>query len=336
MISIANFKEYLELSEITSIKGRGTELITLFIPRNMKLHQILTKLKFERNECKNIKAKQTKKALEISLKGIISFLEKEYHDNTVSKVIFSGLVNDQYFFKSFNTLVNIPFKYCCSDTFNTTGYYDGLAYSSYYLVIVDLNGATVGLKSTQGIKVLKNFDSYIPSKTRKGGQSSRRYAEIRVNETRELFGRIATYCRAVDLATPRPFLVGGGPPTVDKFLSDKHLPDSIKKKTSGPYYLQNDEEAGLEELVSFSKVSELEREKAAQIAILGKKNYSANSVEKLKNYLFLVPLSLLGNKKELEIINSAEDSCKVLLIEDYTSLGAQFNGSNKIRIVPLE
>ena len=335
MITIQEFKEYLQMSEIEKIRGKGTELITLFLPKKTIIHEVVSKIKFQKNECKNIKSKRTRKALETALNAIQGYLDKNENKLESASIIFSGLVNQNLFFKVFNTEGNIPFKYCCSDKFLTSGFYDGLNHTSYYLIVLDLNGATVGLKSTRGIEVLRNFDSYIPSKTKKGGQSSRRYAEIRVNETRELFGRIASYCRSIDTNHPRPFLLGGSPPTVDNFFADKHLPNSIKNKTSGPYYLQTDCEAGLEELVSFSKSTQIEREKKIQQELLSKKNYSPKSFEKFSQLVFLVPISLLKDYEELKILFSADDTCRVVLIEDYTPLGAQYNTLRKLRVLSL-
>lgn len=332
MLSYSSFLKYLEILKISKVKGKGTELITLSFPPSVPTSTIMSKLKEEKNEIKNVKAKRTRVAVEEALDSILSYLSKEKRKKDVSYLFLSGLVKDELFFKCFESQSTLNFKYRCSDSFDLSEYKENISFRKYYLIVLDLNGACVGSKEPNGIFVLKKFDSYIPSKTKKGGQSSKRYAEIRANETRQLFARVSSFSNNLFIAEKRVTLIGGCSPTIDKFVADKYLLKEVKDTYKGPYYLQNDDEAALEELLLLSKDDQIESERKVQEDYL-KRNNNPLKGGCREDSVILVPSSILFEENLLEQIVDIPETCNFLVIDNYGSKGSEFNYKKEVRVV---
>jgi peptide chain release factor subunit 1 len=226
------FKEYLKIREYSKLKGKGTELITLIVPSSKTPEYVLNKLKQQKQETANVKSKQTRKAILEALDRIIFYLKKT--PPTQSCIILSGLIDNKMYFEVFFFPGVNSFNYHCSDHFRLDKIIEYVGFNNYYLATMTLNESTVCLMEDNQLKTLKKFVSYVPSKTKKGGQSARRYAQIRENEKREFFFRVSSFINQLP-KKEYPLLLGGSVPTVDSFISDKYLSVDVKKKIVGPY-----------------------------------------------------------------------------------------------------
>ncbi len=93
--------QYKKLIEkLDGIKGKGTELISVYITPGFSLSQVVQQLREEEGTAKNIKSKNTRKNVISALRRIINFLQKysQKHGNKAPEngmAIFSGDVTGQ-------------------------------------------------------------------------------------------------------------------------------------------------------------------------------------------------------------------------------------------------
>ena len=58
--SVKIYKIRKTLQHLSKITGRGTELITVYIPKNKQLHEVITNLREEQGTADNIKSDLTR------------------------------------------------------------------------------------------------------------------------------------------------------------------------------------------------------------------------------------------------------------------------------------
>ena len=73
--SVKLYKIRKTLQEIEKITGRGTELITVYIPKDKQLHEVMTNLKEEQGTADNIKSDLTRTHVVDSLSKVVQRLK---------------------------------------------------------------------------------------------------------------------------------------------------------------------------------------------------------------------------------------------------------------------
>ena len=146
--------------------------------------------------------------------------------------------------------------YRCDQTFVLDPLEEMLTVKEVYgLIVIERNEATIGLLVGKKIKVLQHFESYIPGKTNKGGQSAARYARIREGMAKEFFRKIAevTKNEFFHLKELKGILVGGPGPTKEDFLKEGNLVTALQEKVLAVKDIGYADEHGLELLVEVSE-----------------------------------------------------------------------------------
>ena len=176
--------------------GRGTEFISLYIPRNKNISDVTNYLKLEKATANNIKSDHVRHAVEENLERCIQRLRQI---KSGGLALFSG--NDHLYEM---ILDNIPWYYRCQKTFQTQ-ILDSSLCSGNILGIISMDLEKCAFGSLQGNNVLlfKEITSGIPSKHSKGGQSAKRFEHIRREAKHDWFKRIADYAREYFLDNQR-------------------------------------------------------------------------------------------------------------------------------------
>ena len=93
------------------------------------------------------------------------------------------------------------------------------------ILVVDATEAGLGIVSGDVWDVIDTLSSGVSGKTRKGGQSARRYERLREMELTEYFNRLADHAKKVFLEQYqiKGLIVSGPGPTKDEFVKDKYL-----------------------------------------------------------------------------------------------------------------
>ncbi|MDR1690620.1 MAG: peptide chain release factor aRF-1 [Candidatus Methanoplasma sp.] len=256
-----DFKKAMQ--EITSYRGRGTELISVYVPNSKLISDVMAYLREEQSQATNIKSKSTMKNVTSAIDSIMSRLRTYKSAPPNGIVIFCGEVpraGDQT--KMVQYTVEPPeeittFLYRCDSEFFTEPLDDMLLdKKSYGLITIDRKEATLGLLSGSKITVLKHFDSLVPSKHHQGGQSSVRFERLIEIAAHEFYKKVADNATEVFLNRQelQGILVGGPGATKDFFVKEEYLHHELRKKVVSPLFDTGyTDESGLRELVDAAK-----------------------------------------------------------------------------------
>ena len=248
-----------DMHEITNYKGRGTELISVYVPGSKQISDVMAYLRNEQSQASNIKSKTTMKNVTSAIDSIAARLKTYKAPPENGVVIFCGEVpraGDQT--KMVQYVINPPepitaFLYRCDSQFFTEPLQSMLLDKKCYgLITIDRSEATLGLLSGSRIQVLKHFDSLVPSKHHQGGQSSVRFERLIEIAAHEFFKKVADNATEVFLNRPEllGILVGGPGATKDFFVKEEYLHHELRKKVISPLVDTGyTDESGLRELV---------------------------------------------------------------------------------------
>lgn len=260
--SLENYRFRKLLEELKSKIGRGTELISLYIPPGRPIHEVINNLWQEYNTASNIKSDRTRKNVQSAIERVIQKLKyfKKTPENGL--VIFCGAIpQNGEGSEKLEDYVIIPPEpinvsyYGCSSTFYLDPLYDILKEKeSYGVIIIDSSEASFGIVSGRRMELIREITSGIPGKHRAGGQSARRFERLREMELNEFFRRVAKYADELFLGRDdiKGILVAGPGPTKYEFLDKDYLNYMIKKKVVGVIDTAYTGEEGLREVASKS------------------------------------------------------------------------------------
>ncbi len=253
-----DFKKAME--EIKNYRGKGTELISVYIPYGKLISDVMAYLRDEQSQASNIKSKTTMKNVTGAIESIAARLKTFNKVPENGTVIFCGEVpraGDQT--KMVQYVIQPPeaitaFLYRCDSSFFTEPLDSMLVDKRYYgLIVIDRKEATIGMLAGTRIKVLKHFDSLVPSKHHQGGQSSVRFERLIEIAAHEFFKKVAdacTTCFLDDILDMEGILVGGPGMTKEFFINNNYLHHELMKKVVKPFFDTGyTDESGLKELV---------------------------------------------------------------------------------------
>jgi peptide chain release factor subunit 1 len=255
-----DFKRALE--EIKDLKGRGTELISVYVPPTKQISDVAAYLREEFSQSSNIKSQGTRKNVQGAIHSILARL-KYFKQPPVNGVIFFvGEVSAsgdqtrmvQYVLEPPDPITT--FLYRCDSDFYLEPLLDMLIDKKVFgLVTIDRSEATVGLLRGKRITVIRNLPSLVPSKHRMGGQSAQRFErliEISANEYYKKVGDIMTEA-FLNLDGLQGILVGGPGPSKEFFVKEGYLHHELAKKVIETFDTGYTDEYGLKELVEKAK-----------------------------------------------------------------------------------
>ncbi len=253
-----DFKKAME--EIKNYRGRGTELISVYVPPGKLISDAMAYLRDEEGQAQNIKSKTTLKNVTSAIDSIMARLKTYNKVPERGIVIFCGEVpraGDQT--KMVQYVIDPPeaitaFLYRCDSAFFTEPLDGMLVDKKFYgLLVMDRKEATIGMLAGTKIQVLKHFESMVPSKHHQGGQSSVRFERLIEIAAHEFFKKVADNATTVFLDSImdlQGILIGGHSPTKDFFYNEQYLHHELQKKVIKPLIDTGyTDESGLKELV---------------------------------------------------------------------------------------
>jgi peptide chain release factor subunit 1 len=230
------------IKELGKIRGRHTELVTVYVPAGYNMVKVAEQIKQEQGTAQNIKSKAVRKNVVGALERITQHLKlyKETPKNGVA--IFSGDVSD----KEGVTDIEIwaieppePLKqrlYRCGQEFVLEPLKEMVREKEIYgLIVLDKSEAEIGVLRGKRIESLKHLDSIVPGKTKAGGWSQQRYARIReglLNDFLKKIGEIAS-SNFKNMRDLKGIIVGGPGPVKEQFADGEFLEYSVKSKVLG-------------------------------------------------------------------------------------------------------
>ncbi len=256
--ALARYEFKKQLEDIRKVKGRATELISLYVPTKKRISDITAYLRNEYSQSSNIKSRTTKKNVTWAIESIMGKLKHFKNVPENGMVFFVGhrsLSGDKTEEVSF--LIEPPepvttFSYRCDSHFYLEQLEKMLVEKETYgLIVIDRNEATVGVLSGSSIQTIKNLQSRIMGKHRRGGQSALRFERLIEIAAHEYYKKVATIANDSFMAVEdlKGVIFGGPGSTKDFFAEKDYLHHELKKKIVGTFDTGYTDEYGLKELV---------------------------------------------------------------------------------------
>ncbi|NHV99598.1 MAG: peptide chain release factor 1 [Thaumarchaeota archaeon] len=236
-------KEYISrrtLRELSEKRGRGTELISLYIPPGRRISEVMTNLREEYGKASNIKSRTTRKNVQDAIVKVQQRLKLYDEAPENGLVIFCGAIPGETP-GSENIEIHViepPEKitlsyYGCDDKFYVEPLKEMLEKKDKYLILsIDNSEATIALASGRNIDVKDELTSGVPGKTSKGGQSARRFERLREMELNDFYRRVAERLNEIYLQNTdvKGLIVGGPGPTKEMFLEKDFIHYELRRK----------------------------------------------------------------------------------------------------------
>src|SRR6056297_2330559 len=249
------------IEDLKDYEGSGTQLVTIYIPPDKQVSDVVAHVTQEHSEASNIKSKQTRTNVQdalTSIKDRLRYYDTYPPDNGI--VIFSGAVDSGGGQTDMVTKVleSPPdpiqsFRYHCDSDFLTEPLEEMLSDKGLFgLIVLDRREANGGWLKGKRVEPVKSASSLVPGKQRKGGQSAQRFARLRLEAIDNFYQEVAGMANDLFVAERHELdgiLVGGPSPTKDEFLDGDYLHHELQDKVLGKFDVSYTDESGLYDLV---------------------------------------------------------------------------------------
>ena len=250
------------INELKHIRGRHTELVSVYIPEGSELIKTIQQLEQEQGTASNIKDAKTRKHVIDSLEKLIRHLRlyKKTPENGLAA--FAGNISDnesKVDIEAFSIEPPNPLRtrmYRCDQTFMVDILEEQLEHSEVFgLIVMDKREATIGTLQGNTIKTLTNLTSGVPGKYKTGGQSAARFSRLREEAAKEFYKRIADASNKEFMGNKKlkGLLIGGPGHTKNEFIDGEFIDNELTKKILSTVDITYTDEFGLQDLVEKSK-----------------------------------------------------------------------------------
>lgn len=238
--SLELFRLKKTLKTLASKEGRGTELISLFVPPGRQISEVMNMLRQEYGTASNIKSTTTRKNVQEAIVKVQQRLKLFKGVPESGLVIFCGAVpQNGAGSERIETYVIIPpepisiYLYRCDSRFHTEHLRELLREKETYgILLMDASAATLATLQGRRLEILRQETSGVPGKTRAGGQSARRFERLREMRLQEYFRRVGEHANKTFLSIEnlKGLIIGGPGPTKYDFEKGDHLNYMLESK----------------------------------------------------------------------------------------------------------
>ena len=277
--SLELFRLKRTLDTLASKEGRGTELVSLYVPLGRQISDVMNMLRQEYGTASNIKSTTTRKNVQDAIVKAQQRLKlfKKVPENGL--VIFCGAIpQNGAGSERIETYVVIPLEpisiylYRCDSRFHTEHLQEMLrAKETYGILLIDASAATFATLHGRRLEIVRKETSGVPGKTRAGGQSARRFERLREMRLQEYFRRVGEHANEMFLSIEdlKGLIVGGPGPTKYDFDKGDYLNYMLKNKIIDIIDTAYVNEQGVKEIVDkapeiMRKIRYIEEKQAMQ------------------------------------------------------------------------
>ena len=249
------------LEDLSSMRGMGTELVTVIVPPDRMIHDVRQHLSQEAGQAANIKSKSTRKHVGDAIESALAALNRYKTPGERGLAIFVGHVivgNNKS--RLIITVIDDPpeafpsFRYRCDSTFEVRQLEEMLIdRTAYGLFVIDRSESAYGIASGKRMHCQEHITSQVPSKHGRGGQSAQRFERLIEEAAHNFFQKSAE--RACNYWLPQienleGIIVGGPGATKDFVVKKDYFHHEIKKLIREPLFdVGYSNESGLRELI---------------------------------------------------------------------------------------
>lgn len=261
--SLLRFRLKRNLERLASREGRGTELVSLYVPPGRQVSEVVSMLNNEYGTASNIKSTTTRKNVQDAITKVTQRVKlfKKVPENGL--VIFCGAIpqNGPGSEKIETYVISPPepiqvYLYRCDAKFHTEHLQEFLKEKETYGVIVlDASGAAFATLRGKRLEIVKQITSGVPGKFRAGGQSARRFDRQREAKMQDYFKRVGEHVNEIFLPIEnlKSLILGGPGPTKFDFEKGNYLHYTLKEKIVATIDTSYVTEQGVEEAVDKSE-----------------------------------------------------------------------------------
>ena len=234
--SVRMYKIRRTLDELSQKAGRGTELISVYIPKGKQLHEIIGTLQQEQGTADNIKSDLTRTHVVDSLGKVIQRLRLYKRTPERGLVVFCGALPPEGGGPLGSETVRAweidppkdlkQYLYRCDDHFHTDILKDMLRDDNLVgFLAIDAKDAGWGLLHGNKIETLTHTSSGVAGKHRQGGQSAKRFQKLREMELTYYYNRVAAITKEffIEIYPIKGLVVSGPGPTKEDFVNGGYL-----------------------------------------------------------------------------------------------------------------
>lgn len=260
--SVARFKFKRTLEQLSRKEGRGTELVTVYVPPDRKIHEVLAQLREELGTASNIKSRTTRQNVEDAIERTSQRLRLFKEPPPTGLVVFAGAIpQNGAGSEKMEVYTLIPPEpitvgfYRCDARFHVEPLLALVAEKDTYgILVIDGTEAVVATLKGRRVDIVKTFTSGIPGKSRAGGQSARRFERIREQVTNDYYKRVGQHFNEIMLKIPdlKGIIIGGPGPTKYVWEEGEYMQYTLKKKVLSLIDTSYTSEQGVEEVVEKS------------------------------------------------------------------------------------
>jgi len=257
--SLELFRLKKTLNALASKEGRGTELVSLYVPPGKQISEVMNMLRDEYGTASNIKSTTTRKNVQDAIVKVQQRLKlfKETPENGL--VIFCGAIpQNGAGSERIETYVITPpepiniYLYRCDSRFHTEHLQELLKEKETYgIILIDSSAATLATLQGRRLEIVRELTSGVPGKTRAGGQSARRFERLREMRLQEYFTRVGQHANEIFLPIEnlKGIIIGGPGPTKEDFEKGDYLNYMLKEKVIDVIDTAYVNEQGVKEVV---------------------------------------------------------------------------------------
>ena len=234
--SVKLYKIRKTLEELSKKSGRGTELISVYIPKGKQLHEIISSLQQEQGTADNIKSDLTRSHVVDSLGKVVQRLKLYKKTPERGLVMFCGALPPEEGGPLGSEVVTVwevdppkdlnQYLYRCDDHFHVDILKEMLKDDNLIgFLAIDAKDAGWGLLHGDKIEVLGQTGSGVAGKHRQGGQSAKRFQKLREMELSYFYNRVAQTTREyfIDIYPIKGLIISGPGPTKEDFINGNYL-----------------------------------------------------------------------------------------------------------------
>ena len=313
------------LKELANKRGRGTELVSVYIPPDKQLSDVGKHMRDELGQSANIKSKQTRKnvqsAIEVILQSIRLYKQPPEH----GLVLFVGMIPkggpgtekmEKYIIEPPEAVTTYWYK-CNNEFFLEPLEYMIEEHDVYGVAVIDRNEATYATLKGKKETILGHLTSGVPGKHKAGGQSQRRFDRVIEDLAHQFLKRIGDHMNEAFLPLKddlKGIIIGGPGFTKKDFYEGEYLQYELKNKVITIIDTSYTGEEGIREVIAKSS-DDLEN-----LDIMHEKNLVQRFIKELIKEKGLA--SYGENEVRNNLIMGAVDV--LLLSEDLTSMRKKF------------
>lgn len=251
------------LKQLEAVKGRHTEMVSVYVPSGYDLNKVMTQLAQEKGTATNIKSTSTRKNVIDSLERMIQHLKLFKATPPNGLAAFAGNIAE----REGDSDVEVwsieppePLKvriYRCDKGFVLDPLTDMMDIKDIFgLVVMDRREGNLAFLKGKTIIPLVSSTSNVPGKTKAGGQSSQRFERLREGAAKEFYTRLGEHMKEQflpRLADVKGIIVGGPGQTKYDWVDGGFITNEVKKKIIAIKDITYTGDFGLQELLDASQ-----------------------------------------------------------------------------------